>query len=1148
MTPRSEFVLALSLPFLALVACRAAAPADAGSEAQGAVPATTLSGWVRDVSGVVMDYDSALPEIGSALLVRSRASEHAIAWEGETVPAGGGERVAFTWLFGLDVDVERHEFELSVDGRPWLRFATPTRSALEPWSVDGGAGRILRFVPTRLDRHGDVFGFAVLEAPRASFALGRTPRFEVHGDDSESPIWYMTFRGAPRTGARLVSRAAVLRDGSRRVQPLALELVHLGAPAEATIECDFAPVRTVELALGANRVELPHPAVAEPTEVRVLARVEGGPRYELATRLEPVRPWTIHLVQHTHTDIGYTRPQTEILADQLRYLDYALDYCDLTDDYPDEARFRWTCESAWAVAEYARVRPREQLERLRRRVQEGRIEPTALFANLSELLDERSCAASLEPLRALRTGTLPLGTLPVTTAMQDDVNGIAWSFVDPLVELGVRYLVMGQHGHRARIPFDVPTAFWWESRSGKRLLAFRADHYMTGNFLGLHSGRFESVEPPLFHYLGELERRGYPYERVAVQYSGVLLDNAPPGIVVCDFVRRWNERYEWPRLESSTASEFPRWVERAHGTQLPVLRVAWPDWWSDGIGSAPREAAAARRTQAELTAVEGLLSLARLAGDPLPDDVLRRVADARERLVFYGEHTYGAAESVSDPGAANSQVQWAEKAAYVWDAVKETARAKEAALGLLQAHLARAEVPTVAVLNTLSWPRSGIARVWIDRELAPEGQRVAFVAPDGRAAPAQRLERSAEGGWWALHVERVPALGWRSYRIEVGGEVAESPVAERAAGDAGDALVLESPFYRLAVERSTGALASLFDRELGRELVDRAAPHGLGQLVHEELGNRAQLERFGLSDFRRETAAIASVERGATGPIFESLIVRGSLPSCPGPNGFELEVRLHRTQKLVELCYRLRKRPNVAPEALYAAFPFALRDARVRVELAGAEVDVERELLEGTATDWHAPQGYVALEDAAARVLWSSPDVPLVQLGGLNLGRFQRTARVERPALHAWLFNNYWVTNFLATSEGELRFEQALTSSAPGSRASAARFGLERRVPFAARVLPAARPGSSLEGGSLEGRALLTLAPEHVILIGARPEPSGGVILHLRESEGRAAELRLEREGVPVPCERVTVLGEPLAAPEPALELAPFETCFVRLR
>ena len=69
----------------------------------------------------------------------------------------------------------------------------------------------------------------------------------------------------------------------------------------------------------------------------------------------------------------------EILAEQLRYIDYALDYCDATDNYPDFAKFRWTCEIAWAVSEYLKCRPAEQIARLKQRVKEGRIELATMF-------------------------------------------------------------------------------------------------------------------------------------------------------------------------------------------------------------------------------------------------------------------------------------------------------------------------------------------------------------------------------------------------------------------------------------------------------------------------------------------------------------------------------------------------------------------------------------------------------------------------------------------------------------------------------------------------------------------------------------------------------------------------------------------------
>ncbi len=90
-----------------------------------------------------------------------------------------------------------------------------------------------------------------------------------------------------------------------------------------------------------------------------------------------------------------------------------------------------------------------------------------------------------------------------------------------------------------------------------------------------------------------------------------------------------------------------------------------------------------------------------------------------DNLLFYEEHTFGAAESISDPLAENAQVQWGEKSAFAWTAVKDSALLREEAFGLVQSFLPRADVPTLAVFNTLNWPRSGMARVFIDHQILP---------------------------------------------------------------------------------------------------------------------------------------------------------------------------------------------------------------------------------------------------------------------------------------------------------------------------------------------------------------------------------------------------------------------------------------------
>ena len=133
-----------------------------------------------------------------------------------------------------------------------------------------------------------------------------------------------------------------------RLQNLFLGMLLWGAPIHPVFSA-ASPDRTLSLSLRAGQVSLASDEVKVPV----------------------ARHWQMNLVQHTHTDIGYTRSQMEILAEHLRYIDYALDYCDVTDRYPDAARFRWTCEVAWPVKEYLKNRPASQVERLKRRVKEG---------------------------------------------------------------------------------------------------------------------------------------------------------------------------------------------------------------------------------------------------------------------------------------------------------------------------------------------------------------------------------------------------------------------------------------------------------------------------------------------------------------------------------------------------------------------------------------------------------------------------------------------------------------------------------------------------------------------------------------------------------------------------------------------------------
>ena len=48
----------------------------------------------------------------------------------------------------------------------------------------------------------------------------------------------------------------------------------------------------------------------------------------------------IYMICHTHTDIGYTDYQDTALRQHLDFIDEAIEACEDTDDYPEDAKFR----------------------------------------------------------------------------------------------------------------------------------------------------------------------------------------------------------------------------------------------------------------------------------------------------------------------------------------------------------------------------------------------------------------------------------------------------------------------------------------------------------------------------------------------------------------------------------------------------------------------------------------------------------------------------------------------------------------------------------------------------------------------------------------------------------------------------------------
>ncbi|MBF6628966.1 MAG: hypothetical protein ITG04_10745 [Proteiniphilum sp.] len=841
-------------------------------------------------------------------------------------------------------------------------------------------------------------------------------------------------------------------------------------------------------------------------------KVVGGK----SVKLSPVKKWMVYLIQHTHTDIGYTRPQTEILREHLRYIDYAIEYCELTEDLPDDARFRWTCEASWTVNEYLKNRPQEQINKLKRYVDNGQIEITGMFFNMSEIVDENSLKTFLQPLALLKKYDIP-----VTTAMQNDVNGIAWCLADYFPDLGVEYLWMGQHGHRALIPFDKPTLFKWESPSGKQMLAFRADHYMTGNSLGVDQGSLTTLEPRLFNYLEGLNRKAYPFDAIAIQYSGYSTDNSPPSFSTSKLVEEWNKTYAYPKLRNGLPHEFMDDVAAHHLDNLKSYRVAYPDWWTDGFGSAARETGASRRSHADMVTIESLLSIAAVKGKNLPSHISNEITHIHENLLFYDEHTFGASESLRDPLAENSQEQWSQKSSFVWEGLKSAQLLYETAGGLLQGELKRGEHPTITFFNPNGHPRTNLVTTYIDYEVIPENSLFAITDAEGNRLKVQQLHSRREGRFYAILAEEIPAMGYKTFDIVIEDEERASPRRTSMVDN-----VIENSHYRITLNPETGGISSIFDKELRREMVDADSPWDMGAFIYEKLDNRHQMEQYRTDDYTRTGLSEVRLTSGVNGEIYQSVHVLGKAPGVDEGYGVRVEIKLFNNEKRIELSYALKRLPELDPTAIYVAFPFLLNDSRLAFDVHGGVVYPGENQLEGTASDWNTVQNFVAARNDQVQYILGSDAVPLVQLGDLLDGPFQYRKSYEKPHLFSWVMNNYWVTNFRASQEGEFRWNYCITSTDDLSNVAAINFTRNSRIPVYARIMPVGK-----ENNMPVDFSAFAIDKSNLLMTSCTlSEDPGWLLLNVRETDGKDTALTIsDRSGKPFMFQIVNAIEEPLS-------------------
>jgi hypothetical protein len=1063
-----------------LLALVAAAAAPAGPD--------WLRGYRTTVAGVTMAYHSPYPDITSALLVRAGDGTMSAEWETEPVPAGwSGRPATFVWLAGLATGKGAHRFDLSVDGKPALSFRTSADSSRREWRETGAEGLSLSFETLMVDQFDELFGLMRLEVPPALLVPGRPLRLKVTGEKGGSSDWFMVFRDDLRRDVWARSEQALVRKDGRLFQVVRVEISHLGPPAKASVSCPGVGSADLELKLGHNSIEFLVPAADEKREVPVTVVMADGAVLKGDLLLEPVVPREIWLLPHSHVDIGYSDPQPVVEKKHWGYYREAVDLAGKTAGYPEGSRFKWNTEQAWAVETFFRQAGEDDKAAFLDALREGSID---LQATLAGVLTGLCHPEELFHLTAFARRLGAAAGAAVESAMVTDIPSQSWSIVPALALAGVKFLSSGPNympslpdggdriGWALKAWGDKP--FYWVSPSGRERILF----WMAGRgyswFHGLNMGSLaKASRPKIFEYMGELAGKGYPYSMVQVRYT-VGGDNGPPDPGLPDFVREWNERYASPRIVIATASEMFREFERRYGQTLPVVRGDFTGYWEDGAASTAAETAAARTSAERLVQAEALWSI--LGKDGFP---AARSDEAWRQVVLFDEHTWGAADSVSDPDGANARAQWDYKKAFADEAERMSKELFEEASRRSPAAAAPAGSEAVDVVNTSSWERTDLAV--LPANLSRAGDRVEDAA--GRAVPSQRLR----GGELAFLAESVPGFGAKRYFVKKG-----RPASHRGgAGTEGN--TLRSGAISAAVGPETGAVVSLrWGEGPGRELVDRSVQPGLAHYLYVP----------GTDPKTARTVSSAKVRPGEKGPLVASLV---AVSDAPGSKGLVREYRVVAGRPRLDVSVTIDKEKVRDKEGVHVAFPFAVPGGDARVDVGWGFVRPEADQIPGACRDFLCARTSVDVSNPEFGVTWTSVDAPLVEAGAITdetPGDGERRAwrRSLSPSnlLFSYAMNNYWHTNYKADQEGPVTLRYAIEPHRGSDPAAAKRLGMEAMAPL---VPVPADPSSPAPG------LPLSVAPGPFVSTSLRPTADGRAwILRLLNCSEGAAGLRLSGE------------------------------------
>ena len=890
-----------------------------------------------------------------------------------------------------------------------------------------------------------------------------------------------------------------------------------------------------KIASGERTYRVYLPDIREPVPIELRLQIDGKVQDRYATTWMPQTHWHVYMIPIAHHDFGYTDSIENVLHLYDTFYDDTLRFCEETEDWPEESQFRYTAEQFWSMQHFIENRPKRVVDKLVKYIREGRIEVPALFGNeITTLCSHEELIRLMYPsFRARREYGIPIRTASIT-----DIPGLSWGLPTVLAGAGVRYFFAGLPDYFEWGRNDIhtfwdesailrqgrPDAFRWEGPDGETVLVY----YQGGYGTWTSSSSYQDMVEELPRRLRVAEEGGCPFDVARYAYNGS--DNRPPDVGLSHIAREWNSRWAYPKIVVGTNSMFFEHLER-QCSDARVFRGELPDTdYVVGATSTAKQTAINRITHDRLRSAEEFATVASAVSDcPYPAETIRRAYD---NLLLYDEHTWGVGQSVGVGGQVHDWC-WSDKSHCAYRAAGLTESTLDSSLDRIAELISlKEEGRHIVVFNSLSFQRTDVVRVprfaveepfdLVDEET---GWKIAYqiVELDSPQAPVpyapQRYARGqfnpAELVDLVFVAEDVPSLGYKTYHLAPKGGAAPSSNASGRETDHGTSSTavgetgLENRFFRVTLNPQTGAIQSIYDKELRREIADEEAPHRLNQFI----ARRVQTGK-------EESPKRGKIRKTQGGPIYGSLVISGAGAGCPQ---LTCEIILYDHIRRIDLANRVLKDSTAVLE-IYFAFPFLMEKPSFRFEGSNSVIEPLSDQFPGSNTNYYAVQHWADVGDKEMGITLSAIESHLLEFGGLwpcfvsqachgvappDFGRaFVKADEVTKGYIYSYVMDTNFRTNFQPVQQDDMLFRYSITTHKGDWKEGRARdFGWAIANPLIPVCVNGNRKGVGPKGSLPRSASFCQVDQSNVLLLALKQAEDGnGMILRLIETEGRPVE------------------------------------------